>query len=184
MPYCPECSASVPDGVAACPTCGASLVSTPADVAEPSAPVASDIDLVTADLRNSTKPQYELLKLLGAGGMGAVFLLREPALKRLVAAKVLAPWLAADPKARARFEREARAAAALSHPNVVRVYAEGETLGLKLPYIVMQYVEGPTLTEWIEKHQRASEREARRILGEVASALAAAHARQVVHRDV
>jgi hypothetical protein len=64
------------------------------------------------------------------------------------------------------------------------VYAEGETLGLKLPYIVMQYVEGPTLAEWMEQHKRASEREARRIIGEVAAALAAAHARQLVHRDV
>ena len=184
MPYCPECSASVPSGAAVCPTCGASLVSTPAADEERAPPQDSDIELVTADLRHSAKPQYELLRLLGAGGMGAVFLMREPALKRLVAVKVLAPWLAADAKARARFEREARAAAALSHPNVVRVYAEGETLGLRLPYIVMQYVEGPTLTEWMEQHQRASEREARRILGEVAAALAAAHARDLVHRDV
>jgi len=184
MPYCPECSASVPSGAAVCPTCGASLVSTPADAAEPSAPPTSDLELVTADLRNSVRPQYELLRVLGTGGMGTVFLLREPALKRLVAVKVLAPWLAADPTARARFAREARAAAALSHPNVVRVYAEGETLGLRLPYIVMQYVEGPTLAEWMEQHKRASEREARRIIGEVAAALAAAHARQLVHRDV
>jgi predicted Ser/Thr protein kinase len=184
MPYCPECSASVPSNAAACPTCGASLVSTPAADAEASPPPASDLELVTADLRNSVQPQYELLRVLGTGGMGAVFLMREPALKRLVAVKVLAPWLAADPRARTRFEREARAAAALSHPNVVRVYAEGETLGLKLPYIVMQYVEGPTLAEWMEQHQRASEREARRIIGEVAAALAAAHARQLVHRDV
>src|SRR5512140_1055841 len=184
MPYCPECSATVPSGAAVCPTCGASLVSTPADAAEPAEAPPSDLELVTADLRNSVQPQYELLRVLGTGGMGAVFLMREPALKRLVAVKVLAPWLAADPRARARFEREARAAAALSHPNVVRVYAEGETLALKLPYIVMQYVEGPTLSEWMEQHERASEREARRILGEVAAALSAAHARQLVHRDV
>jgi len=184
MPYCPECSASVPEGAAACPTCGASLVSTPADAPDADTAQASDIELVTADLRHSLAPQYELLRILGTGGMGAVFLMREPALKRLVAVKVLAPWLAADARARARFEREARAAAALSHPNVARVYAEGETLGLKLPYIVMQFVDGPTLAEWMEQHQRASEREARRMIGEVAAALAAAHARQLVHRDV
>ena len=184
MPYCPECSASVPDGVAACPTCGAALVTTPADLAEPAAGPADDVELVTRDLGHSMAPQYELLRLLGSGGMGAVFLMREPALKRLVAVKVLAPWLAADARSRTRFEREARAAAALSHPNVARVYAEGETLGLRLPYIVMQYVDGPTLAEWIETHRRASEREARRIIGEVASALAAAHSRQLAHRDV
>ena len=79
MPYCPECSASVPSGAAACPTCGASLVSTPA-ADEASPPAASDLELVTADLRNSVQPQYELLRVLGTGGMGAVFLLREPAL--------------------------------------------------------------------------------------------------------
>ena len=169
MPYCPECSASVPDGAVSCPTCGAALVSTPADGAEQEPSQSADLELVTADLRHSLAPQYEFLRVLGTGGMGAVFLLREPALKRLVAVKVLAPWLAAD---------------ALSHPNVVRVYAEGETSGLRLPYIVMQYVEGPTLTEWMEQHRPASEREARRIIGEVASALAAAHARQLVHRDV
>ena len=184
MPYCPECSASVPDRAASCPTCGAALVSTPADGAEQEPSQDADLELVTADLAHSLAPQYEFLRVLGTGGMGAVCLLREPALKRLVAVKVLAPWLAADPRARTRFEREARAAAALSHPNVVRVYAEGETSGLRLPYIVMQYVDGPTLTEWMEQHQPASEREARRIIGEVASGLAAAHARQLVHRDV
>ena len=72
-------------------------------------------------------PTYEVLRPLGQGGMGAVFLAKEPALKRLVAVKVLAPDLAKDTAARARFEREATAAAALSHPNVVRVYAVGET---------------------------------------------------------
>jgi serine/threonine protein kinase len=132
MPYCPECSASVPDGAAACPTCGAALVSTPADGTEQESSQDADLELVSADLRHSLAPQYEFLRVLGTGGMGAVYLLREPALKRLVAVKVLAPWLAADPRARTRFEREARAAAALSHPNVVRVYAEGETSGLRL----------------------------------------------------
>jgi hypothetical protein len=184
MPYCPECSAAVPERAVACPTCGAELVSTPADGAEQAPAQDADLELVTADLRHSLAPQYEFLRVLGTGGMGAVFLMREPALKRLVAVKVLAPWLAADTRARTRFEREARAAAALSHPNVVRVYAEGETAGLRLPYIVMQFVDGPTLTEWMEQHQPASEREARRIIGEVASGLAAAHARQLVHRDV
>ena len=137
MPYCPECSAYVPDQVEVCPTCGASLVPTPAQGSEPRAPMAMDTDQVAADLRKSLEGEYQFLRLIGVGGMGAVFLLREIALKRLVAVKVLAPSLAADASARARFTREARAAAALSHPNVVRVYAVGETAGLTLPYIVM-----------------------------------------------
>jgi serine/threonine protein kinase len=184
VPYCPECSAYVPDKVEVCPTCGASLVPTPTQGSEPRAPVAIDTDQVAADLRKSLEVEYQFLRLIGVGGMGAVFLLREIALKRLVAVKVLAPSLAADASARARFTREARAAAALSHPNVVRVYAVGETAGLKLPYIVMQYVEGPSLAEWMEGHPRASERDARRVIGEVAAGLAAAHTRNLLHRDV
>jgi hypothetical protein len=116
--------------------------------------------------------------------MGAVFLAKEPALKRLVAVKVLAPGLAADRRARARFEREARAAAAISHPNVVRVYAVGETKRSKLPYIVMQYVDGPNLEEWRLRRGKVGERDARRVIGEVAAALGAAHSRDLVHRDV
>jgi predicted Ser/Thr protein kinase len=185
MPYCPECSASVPEGAAQCPTCGSALVTTPsaADETRPEAP-ALDIEQLRAELAASLAPRYEVLKLLGSGGMGAVFLAREPALRRLVAVKVLSPYLAAEPKARSRFEREARAAAALSHPNVVRVYAVGETATTRVPYIIMQYVEGATLGQWMAGRKRVPEREARRIIGEVAAALAAAHARELVHRDV
>ena len=186
MPYCPECSAFVPDQVEVCPTCGASLVSTPAGgrISQPAARATKDTAQVARDLSAALGEGYQYLRLVGVGGMGAVFLYREVALKRLVAVKVLAPDLAADAGARVRFTREARSAAALSHPNVVRVYGVGETEGLKLPYIVMQYVEGPSLAQWMEEHQRASEREGRRIIGEVAAGLAAAHARGLLHRDV
>jgi hypothetical protein len=183
MPYCPECSASVPQGVERCPVCSAALVDTPTTGENYPGPPEIDVKALERLLAAALAPRYELLKLLGAGGMGAVFLAREVALKRLVAVKVLAPLLAADPPARARFQREARAAAALSHPNVVRVYAVGATRG-KVPYIVMQYVEGMALTEWMRHRGRVPERDARRIIGEVASALAAAHARDLVHRDV
>jgi hypothetical protein len=184
MPYCPECAAYVPDRVDVCPTCGASLVPTPPQRSEPAAPAPTDTRQVADDLTASLAAEFQFLRLLGVGGMGAVFLMREIALKRLVAVKVLAPSLAADASARARFTREARAAAALSHPNVVRVYAVGETAGLKLPYIVMQYVEGPSLADWMGQRPRASERDARRVIGEVAAGLAAAHARNLLHRDV
>jgi serine/threonine protein kinase len=184
MPYCPECSAYVPEKVDVCPTCGASLVPTPRERSEPAAPTPLDTEQVAGDLRESLASEYQFLKLIGVGGMGAVFLLREIALKRLVAVKVLAPSLAADASARARFTREARAAAALSHPNVVRVYAVGETAALRLPFIVMQYVEGPSLADWMQQHPRATERDARRVIGEVAAGLAAAHARNLLHRDV
>jgi hypothetical protein len=185
MPYCPACSARVPEGATACPTCGSSLVSTPSVADEtPTEAPQLDLDALRADLTTALSPHYEILRALGSGGMGAVFVAREPALRRLVAVKVLAPWLAADPRARSRFEREARAAAALSHPNVVRVYAVGQTGGQQLPYIIMQYVDGPTLAQHMARHPRASERDARRIIGEVAAGLAAAHARELVHRDI
>jgi hypothetical protein len=184
MAYCPACSARVPEGASACPTCGSPLVSTPSAADEAPALAQLDVAALQGELTASLSPQYELLRLLGAGGMGAVFLAREPALRRLVAVKVLAPWLAAEPRARSRFEREARAAAALSHPNVVRVYAVGETTSQRLPYIIMQYVDGPTLAQHLSRHPRASERDVRRIVGEVAAGLAAAHKRELVHRDV
>lgn len=183
MAHCRECSASLPGGAVACPTCGAAVTVAPAEDADPAAQ-GPDPSRLRDELAASLAPRYELLRELGQGGMGLVFLAREPALKRLVAVKLLAPDLAGDHAARSRFEREARAAAALSHPNVVRVYAVGETATLALPYIVMQYVEGSTLADVIERSGKLGEREARRIIGEVAAALAAAHARELVHRDV
>ncbi len=185
MPYCPECSAYAPERVERCPTCGASLTPVSAgQVSQPAGRAAIDTEHVARDLSDALGAAYQYLRLVGVGGMGAVFLYREVALKRLVAVKVMAPDLAADAGARVRFTREARSAAALSHPNVVRVYAVGETAGLKLPYIVMQYVEGPALAEWMQHHPRTTERDARRIIGEVAAGLAAAHARGLLHRDV
>jgi hypothetical protein len=185
MPNCPECAATLTDVATSCSTCGAVLRTSPAEItSQPKVSKQPEEARLLEALRASLAPRYELLKPLGSGGMGAVFLAREPALKRLVAIKVLSPYLVAHATAHARFEREARAVAALSHPNVVSVYAIGETVDLSLPYIVMQYVDGPPLSAWIQEHGRASEREARRILGGVAAALAAAHARGLVHRDV
>ncbi len=184
MPYCPECSVSVPDDSTECPECGASLERVETTAPGSAEPAHLDLDRLEQTLKSSLSPTYQILRPLGQGGMGAVFLAKEQALKRLVAVKVLAPGLAADKKARSRFEREARAAAAISHPNVVRVYSVGETKRTKLPYIVMQYVDGPNLEEWRLRRGKVGERDARRVIGEVAAALAAAHGRDLVHRDV
>jgi serine/threonine-protein kinase len=116
--------------------------------------------------------------------MGTVFLGRDPALKRSVAIKVLSPDLARDPVARARFAREAEAAAAFSHPNVVSVYQVGTLAPSGVPYLVMQFVEGLTLQDVLTKGGALAEPRFRRIVGEVASALEAAHARALVHRDI
>jgi serine/threonine-protein kinase len=128
-------------------------------------------------------PSYLLVRELGRGGMATVYLARDPALKRLVAVKVLAAELALDKSARIRFEREAQAAASISHPNVVSVYSVGE-LADGTPYFVMQHVEGPTLEERLEGEGTLRVDEGARLIGEVASGLAAAHQKGVVHRDI
>ena len=125
---------------------------------------------------------YRILAELGRGGMGIVFKAQDPELDRTVALKVLQPGCADGP-ARARFVREARAAAAIDHVNVVPVYAvwnpaEGP------PYLVMQYVEGPTLRARITAEQRLAPREAARIIWQVAEGLAAAHGAGLIHRDI
>jgi hypothetical protein len=134
-------------------------------------------------LRQALAPTYVLLQRIGAGGMGSVYLARQPALKRLVAAKVLSPDLTAAPEARARFEREAQAVAGLSHPNVVSIYGVGE-LSDGTPYFVMQYVSGKSMAARVEEEGPLPADEARRIIGQVASALAAAHRQGIIHRDI
>src|SRR5215207_2682764 len=89
-------------------------------------------------LQKALEPSFVLVRRIGAGGMGIVYLARDPALKRLVAVKVMSPERALDPEARARFQREAEAVAKISHPNVVAVYSVGE-LANGIPYLVMQY---------------------------------------------
>ncbi len=134
-------------------------------------------------LERALAPSFTLVRRLGSGGMGSVYLARDPVLKRLVAVKVMAPALAADPDARARFEREAQAVAAISHPNVVSVYSVGE-LENGVPYLVMQYIEGRTMADRVAEGGPLDAPTARRVLGEVASALAAAHRHGIIHRDI
>lgn len=134
-------------------------------------------------LREELSPHLEVLRLLGRGSAASVYLAREPSLRRLVALKVLSPELGSDRKARLRFEREAQSAARISHPNVVAVYRVG-ALSDDLPYLVMQYVRGRNLAERVEAEGPLQVVEVRRILADLASGLADAHRRRIVHRDV
>ncbi len=143
----------------------------------------ADEDALFASLREALKPAYQLLRRIGEGGMGAVYLAREPALKRDVAVKVMLPWLASDETARGRFQREAQAVAAIAHPNVINIFGTGE-LADGTPYFVMQFVAGRGLDARIAAEGPLTMRETRRVLAEVAAALAAAHKRGIVHRDI
>lgn len=128
-------------------------------------------------------PDLKILKLLGGSSTVAVYLAREPALARLVALKVLRPAKRSEGVAHARFEREARAVASLAHPNVVAVHRYGR-LSDGSPFLVMQYVQGRSLEERLAAEGRLSPVETRRILADVAAALAAAHAHGIIHRNV
>ncbi len=133
-------------------------------------------------LQSALAGEYSLQRELGRGGMGVVYLAREVALDRDVAIKVLPASMAEDASARERFLREARLAAGLSHPHIVPIHRVGEVGGFV--FFVMSYVKGETLGERLRTRGPLAAPDAARILREVAWALAYAHGRGVVHRDV
>jgi serine/threonine protein kinase len=136
------------------------------------------------DVRASLGSDFEIVRPLGHGAMATVYLAKDQALGVLVAVKVLRPGKAADETARRRFEREARAAASLAdHPYTVAVTRFGR-LSDQTPYLVMQYVKGRTMEERLKAEGRLSVPEAMAVLSQVASALALAHSKGIVHRDV
>ncbi|RLS52425.1 MAG: serine/threonine protein kinase [Planctomycetota bacterium] len=134
---------------------------------------------------------YEILEEIGRGGMGVVFRAHDPKLQRIVAVKALAPELARLPAARQRFLREARAAAAISHPHVVTIFAvdgtEEASLGTErttLPYLVMECIVGQTLHDKIKRVGALKTEEIVRISRQIAEGLTAAHKRGLIHRDI
>ncbi len=126
--------------------------------------------------------RYEIHQRLARGGMAQVYLARDRSLDRPVAVKELVPEFATDPSFVERFRREAQAAANLSHPNIVGVYDWGTQDGTY--FIVMEYVDGPSLSQVIRRDGPLHPRRAAELAGEVAAALGFAHSRGVVHRDV
>lgn len=125
---------------------------------------------------------YEVTEVVGQGGMGIVLKAFDPALHRVVAVKVLAPYLAHNPQARKRFVREAQAIAAVSHDHVITIYAIDESA--EQPKIVMQYVSGRSLQQKIDQEGSLDLKEILRIGMQTAAGLAAAHTQGLVHRDV
>jgi eukaryotic-like serine/threonine-protein kinase len=126
--------------------------------------------------------RYTLLEQLGAGGMAMVYRARDEVLGREVAVKVLSPQFAADPGFLARFEREARHVASISHPRIVTVFDSG--IDENTPFIVMELVAGRTLRQVIDQVGPLPAREAVTIASAVCEALEAAHAAGLVHRDI
>jgi len=133
-------------------------------------------------LQHALGGRYVLERRLGRGGMGDVYLAREPRLARRVAIKVLPPDRAMQPAARERFLREARTAAGLSHPNIVPIFAVDEVDDFV--FFVMAYVDGESLGQRIRTRGPLPPAEVARVLKQVARALAYAHDHGVVHRDV
>ncbi len=135
-------------------------------------------DLIAREL----SAQYQVVRLLGRGGMGAVYLARDLALHRLVAIKVLLLDLRGREEACERFRREARMTAQLGHPNIIPLHAFGETP--EMLYMVMQYVHGESLAERLRQSPQLPAEEVRHLLAELALTLDYAHRRGVVHRDL
>ena len=135
--------------------------------------MAANADRIPPLLAAELARQYDILRAIGRGGMGMVWLARERSLDRLVAIKVLSDEAVGSDDLRERFRREARIAARLMHPNIVPLYAFGETADAL--YLVMGYVEGETLAARLEREGRLPRPDALRILAEIADALAFAH---------
>jgi len=125
--------------------------------------------------------RYELLGLIGAGGMGEVYRARDTTLDRIVALKLISEKLLLDPLAIRRFQREARSASALNHPHICTVYDIGDWNGR--PFIAMEYLEGESLRRRLDKGPLKLE-ELVRFAIDIADALEAAHAHEIVHRDI
>ena len=140
------------------------------------------------ELQAALAGEYSLERELGRGGMGIVYLARDVQLDRNVAIKVLPTHLARSAQSRERFLREARTAARLSHPHIVPIHRVGEAVspssGTRFVFFVMSYVEGETLGERLRTRGPLPPDDAARVLREVAWALAYAHGRGVVHRDI
>ncbi len=168
---CASCGGEIPSDApaGACPRCALA------------AALASDRGDPTPESVAAKLPGFDILGVLGRGGMGVVFKARQRALDRVVALKVLPPAMAAAPGFSDRFAREAKAMARLAHPNIVAVHEFGDAGGLF--YLVLEYVDGLNVREAM-RAGRIGPKEALAIVPQICDALQYAHDRGVVHRDV
>ncbi len=177
---CPSCGRALPEAAAACAHCAPlpkahSLF--PTQVGGPQEHAPGGVAPALPEIEG-----YRIVRMLGQGGMGVVFLAEDTTLNRRVAIKVMTARLAADAAARAFFLREARSMATVEHPHVVRIYSFGERSGVA--YLVMEYVEGESLAERIRRHGKLPIEDAMLIAGQVTEGLETAWEKGIVHRDV
>ncbi|HEV7747646.1 MAG TPA: serine/threonine-protein kinase [Pyrinomonadaceae bacterium] len=147
--------------------------------------IAQDARVLVADDINDRGGQeigpYKVLSRLGAGGMGEVYLAEDTRLDRLVALKILPAYFASDDERLRRFQREARAASALNHPNILTIHEVGESAGIR--YIATEFIDGATIRQLLAERE-LSLAEILDVAEQVCSALSAAHTAGIVHRDI
>jgi len=174
---CLKCHTPLPDNSKFCFACGADQ--TGGSAATTSAELAG----LQGRLQRIVEGKYKIERMVGKGGMGAVFLAHDLTLDREVAIKVLPPDISQDPKVIQRFQQEAKTAAKLDHTNIIPIYRVESEGGLN--YFVMKYVAGTSLEDVLEQHKQTLTADyIQRVLWEAACALGHAHQRGIVHRDV
>jgi Protein kinase domain len=170
---CPNCGGTMGAGLTACPKCGAVMTG---------GGDAEQAERIRQRLQDAIGDGYRLLELLGRGGMGIVFRAREMALDREVALKVLALDPLLSPDAFARFEREAKMAARLDHPNIVPIFSVGQHASVA--YYTMRLVRGGSIEHMLGDHAQLDFSHCLAMLRDVAAALDYAHGHGIVHRDI
>ncbi len=176
--YCSRCGTQNKDTAKFCDSCGLDLTATTPTGVRVDAPDIAEIDMVRQELNE----EYEILEELGRGGMAIVFKAKEKQLDREVAIKVLPFSLAFDKEFVERFQREARTSARLEHPNIIPIYRVGKSG--RIIYFVMKFLRGKPLSSILASRGSLPPVEIKRILAEVGRALAYAHKKEIVHRDI
>jgi serine/threonine protein kinase/tetratricopeptide (TPR) repeat protein len=187
---CPECSYENPETTVLCVKCTTPLPLSDQTLATGgqgwSVPAADGVVSNTALLQlspgTSVGSRYEIVRLLGQGGMGAVYQAQDKELDRQVAIKVIRADMAANPEILRRFKQELILARQITHKNVIRIFDLGQADGIK--FITMEYIEGENLQSVLRRKKKLEPTEAANILAQVCRALEAAHNEGVIHRDL
>ena len=176
--YCSRCGTQNKDTAKFCDSCGLDLTAMTPTGVRTEAPDITEIDMVRQELNE----EYEIVEELGRGGMAIVFKAKEKQLDREVAIKVLPFSLAFDKEFVERFQREARTSARLEHPNIIPIYRVGKSG--RIIYFVMKFLRGKPLSSVLTARGSLPPGEIKKILAEVGRALAYAHKKEIVHRDI